>query len=38
MNKIRYKKYCLYNIKRSMLEEKKRTLKKEDVKKLILKM
>ncbi len=38
MNKIRVKKYYLYNLKRDLLEEKRKTLVKEDVKKLILKM
>ena len=38
MNKIRAKKYYLYNLKRDLLEEKRKTLVKEDVKKLILKM
>ena len=38
MNKIRYKKYYLYNLKKELLKEKQYKLENKDAKKLILKM
>ena len=38
LQKIRYKKYYLCNLERILLKEKNKSLVKEDVKKLVLKM
>lgn len=38
LSRIRHKKYYLYNIQKQLCEEKNKTLIKEDVKKLVLKM